>query len=330
MEYPALSVCLSLDDVEKLHSVCTKYSETAALVCDKPITIREVFDIRSEEKRQVFQRMVERSKANLERWTEEQHERALMVAEIKKKRLEDLSAQLQDAKQRKIQERKANVEMELKYLREMEKVEEQRLLKDNINLRKRIEYYQELSDIINENENAKQKGRDHKSKLTLQIPSTSSTQAPPQTPQSTAGTDFESCFGDDDETTSEYEECISDEFVDKFKESEKDLKAIYEENEAEAGTAEKCKTLQPEALSFAQREENSNMVNKYLKRSISDMINSNELHLSTANSMLTNRRKAMSSTSVEQCINTLEVDVANMQTTNSNGVVIDNANNKCK
>lgn len=279
-----------------------QYYENAKKVCIKPITIRDVFETRSKEKRQFFQRMVERSKANLERWTDEQHELALIVSEQKKKRLEELSFQLKDAKERKIKERKANVEMELKYLREAEKMEEQRMIKDNINLRKRIEYYQELSDIINENE---AKNKDQK-KLTINIPpttasSTSLLSAQLQTPVSTAGTDFESCCGDEDDPSSEYEECISDEFVEKFAESEKDLREIYEENEQ---FENKEKLLKETLKNIVLQEKNAYVLKSCLKRSDSDFLNSNEAQ--SVNTLQENRQKAMSGTNMDQCIKTME------------------------
>ncbi|XP_065363723.1 gamma-tubulin complex component 6 isoform X2 [Calliphora vicina] len=315
LNYPSVSVCLSFEDIEKLDSACLHYYENAKKVCAKPITIREVFETRSEEKRQFFQRMVERSRANLERWTDEQHELALIASEQKRKRLEDLSLQLKDVKERKIRERKANVELELKYLREAEKIEEERMIKDNINLRKRIEYYQELSDIINENEKAKNK--DKIKKLSLNIPPTSASStsmqtAQLQTPASTAGTDFESCFGDDDEPGSEYEECISDDFVEKFAENEKDLRAIYEANEEDEDKDKEqlASENSTETLKNVVLEENANNVLKScLKRSDSDFLNSNEAF--SINTLQENRRKAMSGTNMDQCVKTMEVDVGN-------------------
>lgn len=294
----------------------------------KPITIREVFETRSEEKRQFFQRMVERSRANLERWTDEQHELALIAAEQKKKRLDDLALQLKDVKERKIRERKLNVEMELKYLREAEKLEEQRMLSDNINLRKRIEYYQELSDMINENERLKNKDKDWKKKLALDIPATPTSAtssyglpAQQQTPASTAGTDFESCFGDEDDQASDYEECISDDFVEKFAENEQDLNAICD-------SKSNIVTQQNEALSESvksvamEREENANVIKNTMKRSDSDYLNSNESH--SINTLQENRRKAMSSSNMDQCVKTFEVADKTMKT-NANHNELNNA-----
>ncbi|KAM7350764.1 gamma-tubulin complex component 6 [Cochliomyia hominivorax] len=320
LNYPSISVCLSFEDIEKLDNICLQYYENAKKVCVKPITIREVFETRSEEKRQFFQRMMERSKANLERWTDEQHELALIASEQKKKRLEELSLQLKDAKERKIKERKANVEMELKYLREAEKMEEQRMIKDNINLRKRLEYYQELSDMINENE--KLKNKDQKKKLTLNIPPTTSLSpslpsAALQTPASTAGTDFESCFGDeeeeDGEAGSEYEECISDDFVQKFAENEKNLKAICEANkEDKENNLNEEKSQETGENVNIEKEENANVVNSSTKMSDSDYFNSNELQ--NVNNLQENRLRAMSGTNMNECIKTIEVDVGNIKT----------------
>lgn len=305
-------MCLSFEEIEKLDLACLQYYENARQVCIKPITIREVFETKSEEKKLFFQRMVERSKANLERWTDEQQEIALIASENKRKRLEELSMQLRDAKERKIKERKASVELELKYLKEAEKLEEERMIKDNINLRKRIEYYQELSDIINENERIKNK--DNKKKLSLNIPPTSASSATIpnaqlQTPASTAGTDFESCFGDDeDDPSSEYEECISDDFVEKFAENEKELRSLCLANEGKEETSSETSKQSLKNMPAPEMEVNANVDKSCLKRSDSDILNCNEANFPT-NALQENRQKAMSGTIMDQCLKTIEVDM---------------------
>ncbi|XP_075155215.1 gamma-tubulin complex component 6 [Haematobia irritans] len=285
LEYPSISVCLSVGDLQDLERTCKNYFENARKLCSNPITIQSVFESRSEEKRQFFQRMVEKSRANLEKWNDEQNEVALIKAEKKKKRLEELSAQLQDAKQRKILERKAGVELELKYLREAEKIEEQRTAQDNINLRKRIEYYQELYDTIKEKEQGKP--------LTLAIPSSVMQPQSARTPAS-AGTDFESCFGEDEDQSSEYEECVSEEFIDKFNENQ--LETV--EQISEPNVLDKDLTTETEIRGI------ENVVK------VTDIINHNSRDFSMENNNILqqNRQKIMSGFNVGQCIQTLGND----------------------
>ncbi|XP_061385996.1 uncharacterized protein LOC133320902 [Musca vetustissima] len=297
LEYPPISVCLSIKEIESLEETCKSYFDNACKLCSSPISISEVFETRKEAKRQFFQRMLERSRANIERWNDEQNDMAQAAAERKKKLLEELSTQLQDARRRKILERKANVENELKCMREAEKVEQRRLETDNINLRKRIEYYHELHNMLVE----KVPGKETNSKLSLVIPTGCMFQPSPRTPVSTAGTEFESCFGDD-EQTSEYEECISDDFVDKFKGNEDELQIARKANENETNGRD---TMIP-----VLNEGKSNATDVDIERSASDLINANELPDQPANILQQNRLKAMSGTHVECCVNFESTSVA--------------------
>uniref|UniRef100_A0A1I8P730 Gamma-tubulin complex component 6 n=2 Tax=Stomoxys calcitrans TaxID=35570 RepID=A0A1I8P730_STOCA len=274
LEYPSISVCLCVAELEKLELSCKEYFENAKKLCLNPITIQMIFESRSEEKRQLFQRMSERSRANLERWTDEQNEIALLAAERKKQRLEELSAQLHDAKQRKMLERKVSVENELKYLREAEKLEEQRTAIENINLRKRIEYYQELHDII--------KDKEHRNNLTLLIPAAATAQPSPRTPAS-AGTDFESCCGEDEEQSSDYEECVSEECAEKLSE----IKDISEQSEKQECNKE----------SILENEIHQELVHAV------DLINCNSENIAVDNGNILqqNRQKMMSGHNMEHC-----------------------------
>ncbi|XP_073830310.1 gamma-tubulin complex component 6 isoform X2 [Musca autumnalis] len=284
LDYPPISVCLSVGEIESLEATCKSYFDNARSLCSSPVTIGEVFETRKEAKRQFFQRMLERSRANLERWTDEQKDMAQAATERKKKLLEELSTQLQDARKRKILERKANVENELKYLREAEHIEQQRVAVDNINLRKRIEYYQELHNMITE------KDKKNNTKLSLVIPPTVMLLPSPRTPVSTAGTEFESCFGDE-EQTSEYEECISDDFIDKFKENEVELQIMSKTNH---GTDK-------EENAVLNKGNQDLIINGGLKRSTSDVINSNDFP-DKDDSLQRNRLKAMSGTNIANCM----------------------------
>lgn len=319
LEYPGISVCLSFDEIQELELVCIRYRENARRVCANPVTIREIFQRRAAKKRELFQRMAERSKANLDRWTEEQQELALIVAKKKKKRLQELTNQLQDAKQKKVQERKVNVELQLRYLHEAEKLQEQRLLGENINLRKRIEHYQELSGMMSDKDKVIATSTvDAKLSLTnLQLLNDNETpRGPPLvTPSSTdtAGTDFQSCFDEeqinDDDCDSEYEECISGDFVEKFADCEKHLAALYDINEEDEENANdllnqaSATTLVPFTKENEKGYVNLEEPTAGITRSVSDVLNCNELTEAQQN-----RLKSLGGTNLSQCIVQIETN----------------------
>ncbi|XP_050328524.1 gamma-tubulin complex component 6 [Bactrocera neohumeralis] len=320
LDYPLISVCLTYEEIQRLKKKCIKYREHARAACgNSDVSIRQIFEAREAKKRQFYQRACQRTRENLEKWSLEQHDLALLAAEQKKRRLDELTSQLQDAKQRKIDERRANVELELRLLRETERLEEQRLLRENINLRKRIEYYQELSDMMRTDAGGKVSANQptvsiepqaelaQPSKLKTQSEgSGESSAAAPQTPGSGGtDTDFESCCGEeakdadadaDADSASLYAECLSEEFVQKFAENENELHAICIEPSAKCvGDTDADKTLvtlvAPQvatsetslhtALGYSASQTSTLLANPsqspFLKRSSSDVINSNEL-----------------------------------------------------
>lgn len=270
LDYPSMSVCLTFEEVRKFEASCTKYTTRAREVCGKPITIRDVFEKQWEAKKNFRKMASEKSRINMEQWSLEQENIAAECAKQKKKRHEELTLQLQDAKNRKITERQAHIEMELKLLKEAQNMEENRLLCDNINLKKRIEYYQELSDMLDE-----QMGGKKSLHLNLEATNDQCSRKAPDTPISTAGTDFESCFGDGDEDTeSVYAECITAEFVDNFAKNEVELNKMVQQSTKQSS----------------------------LKMSTSDYFNCNEIPEVIISDVDRNRTKILGGSEMSECI----------------------------
>ncbi|XP_067636054.1 gamma-tubulin complex component 6-like [Eurosta solidaginis] len=317
LDYPIISVCLTYDEIQRLKKKCINYRERVRQACGvTEVSIRHIFEARAAKKRLFYQRACQRTRENLEKWSLEQHDLALLAAEQKKRRLDELTSQLQDAKQRKIDERRANVELELRLLRETEKLEEQRLLRENINLRKRIEYYQELSDTMRRDAGEKvaptkqtpaelqpvkqSQPQQQPSKVSPQSESGAESAHALQTPNSGGtDTDFESCCGEeakdgdaDADSASLYAECITDEFVQKFEENENELQAICDQTTAAKqvnGPLEPVLFEEPAASApqeaQQQQQARSDSTTRllanaskttFLKRSASDVLYSNE------------------------------------------------------
>ncbi|XP_055845305.1 gamma-tubulin complex component 6 [Episyrphus balteatus] len=271
LDYPSMSVCLTFEEVQKFESSCKKYTQRAREVCGKPITIRDVFEKQLENKKNFRTMASEKSRANMEQWSLEQETIAAAYAEQKKKRHEELTLQLQDAKNRKISERQANIEVELKLLKEAQNMEENRLLCDNINLKKRIEYYTELSEMLDE-----QLGGKKSLHLNLAVANDQGSRKAPDTPISTAGTDFESCFGDED-AESVYGECITADFVENFAKNETELNKMMQ--------PESCLPTKPA-----------------LKMSTSDYFNCNEIPEVIISDIDRNRTKILGGSEMSECM----------------------------
>lgn len=294
MEYPSISVCLSFEEIQKLEKSCLAYLNKAAQLCGPSITIRKFFEQEAMEKQNFFQKVSQRSKENMDKWSEEQMDLANQAADIKRARLKELTTQLEQAKQRKIDDRKANVELELKILKEAELLEDQRIERENINLRKRIEYYQELSDDMKTNTNIS-------TNLQLHIPENLTSAASDKIPLSagTQNTDFGSCddemASEKDSTSSEYAECINDE---QLKTEETDDEYVGFSERSNENPSSHQLNMQQSTTTFKFNAELGG-----LKRSASDIINSNEIAATAQMSDLQrNKLQALSGSNMTQIV----------------------------
>lgn len=332
-------MCLSFAEIQQLENTCVDYVKDARTNgrCSSIISIRQIFEERAERKRSFHKRASEKSRANLERWRDEQRERATIVATEKRKRLDELLNHLNDVKQRKINERKVNVELELQHLRYLQQLETESLQAENINLRKRIEYYQELSESIQD-----QRAQEHlkrlrhkdvncmsaKSKLiTGDATETASPMIASKSIHSRANTDrttttdYHSCTGlddaDDAEIPSEYEECLSADFVQKFTETANVLESMVAKKETKPNLCDgKAVGDNNQDIAKMKKDENCNQMLvpvPKLKRSISDVLNSNDIQETTlcieqsirgkfSSALDANRRKNITGSAVGECI----------------------------
>lgn len=316
-------MCLSFDEIQQLEIVCQEYLKMARnnKQCSPMINIRQIFEERAERKRAFFKRVSERSRENLEHWKNEQRELALNVATEKRKRLDKLMDHLNDVKQRKVNERKVNVELELQHLKYLQQLEMQSYQVENINLRKRIEYYQELCESIQDERrqehlkqihqkdfhclSAKPKLISDKNVLTTQTQSIN-------TRLNTDGTIVADIYKGDGR--SEYEECLPGDFVEKFAKTADMLEQIMVTKELNNNQCEGLNDNIGESNHLKEEENlNETTTTTLLKRSISDVLNSNELPetvLETPSTTLSNfystlnenRRKNLTGSAVSECL----------------------------
>ncbi|KAL5276300.1 TUBGCP6 family protein [Megaselia abdita] len=187
LKHPSIRVSLSFSDVEETEKQCREYFKECRELCGNPVSISKIYQDENHKNKEFIRSISERSKENMKRWNAEQEVLASIQAENRKKQYEELTNQLRENKIQKIAERQANIAAELKILREAEKKNDSFILIDNLNLQKRIEYYQELNDVLSK-------------KLGLPIEETSS-----NPPTFRIDLDIE----DGEDTPSVYTECMS-------------------------------------------------------------------------------------------------------------------------
>lgn len=145
-----LKVCVTFGEQAELQRQCEEYVRTARALCGPPVKVAQVLK-QKHEKREALQRVVaEKAKQNFEKWKVEQETRAIERSRIREQQREELRLQMEEIRGQKLAEKKANILRELMYLKEAQDVEDQRLLAENVERKKRIEYYEELNRMIEE------------------------------------------------------------------------------------------------------------------------------------------------------------------------------------
>ncbi|XP_037931769.1 uncharacterized protein LOC119666560 [Teleopsis dalmanni] len=148
LKCPALTVHLTHEGIQDLYRDCEKFHKTAMEVCGQPVTMKNVLEDIQQKKRKLQETSVQRVREYIDKWTEEQKTLSQQAADKKQKNFEMLQQQMESDRQRKIEDRLKNIEEDLQIMAEAKKIEDERLVKENIILQKRIDYYNELKEIV--------------------------------------------------------------------------------------------------------------------------------------------------------------------------------------
>lgn len=327
-------MCLSFDEIQQLENVCQEYIKTARnnKQCSPLVEIRKIFEERTEKKNEFLKCVSEKARINLERWKNVQREHAINVANEKCKILNELQSHLKDVNEQKDKARQQDIEAELNRLRHLQEIELESHNVENINLRKRIEYYEELYENLkvdrgweylkdNDSQGLKSNLKDS-TERTDQCEASSMLDKCLNTDGTEKNTDSHSCRceqennGDDQHSTKE--KCQTG-IVKEFTQAADVLEEIATSNELnnnsttvrDANGNEKNITTEEMVNETADTAVETTIAGLELTRSISDIINCNDLptNSSQCNSRIPilrialheNRNKNLQGGAVNEC-----------------------------
>lgn len=145
---PRITPCLSFTQIHAVEEECQNYQLLAQSVCGRPFKLADLLRHRQEKRLELVKVIAERSKYNLEQWKVEQEVKAIKRHEKNEKDRLALMQQIEEIRAQKLQKRREEVEADRKYLRQSELTELALIERENEQRRKNIEYYTELSQIV--------------------------------------------------------------------------------------------------------------------------------------------------------------------------------------
>lgn len=133
-----------------LRRQCEEYIRTAKALCGPSVTVAQVLKAKDQKRAELQKLVAEKAKQNQEKWRVEQEAHVIELNRVREQQREELRLQMEEIREQKFAEKKANILRELAYLKEAQELEDQQLLAENVERRKRIEYYEELNRMIEE------------------------------------------------------------------------------------------------------------------------------------------------------------------------------------
>lgn len=176
---PNISVCLSFDDIEKLQNSCQEYVDEAHRICGAPVNAREVFQKSMPNVNRLSQLSRERLLAHIEQWkgivivlvdspmkqkkkiiwtnflsilqicnqTVQRAEKMAVNREAAEKERQSLVQQIEDKRQRIIDERREAIDLDRRNEQIQNDMEVERLARDNAERMSRLRTLVELDEI---------------------------------------------------------------------------------------------------------------------------------------------------------------------------------------
>lgn len=165
---PSISVCQSFHQLKKLELACHEYRRQAQSVCGPSISVADVFKRKADNQRIMAERVAQKCQRDIEQWQVDRDVRANDARERKENDRLILLQQIQEDRERKILKRHEQLEADREYLRQSEQVELELMARENAQRQRNIDYYSELSAIVDAQ---RKRVEDEMDKLTKQLES---------------------------------------------------------------------------------------------------------------------------------------------------------------
>lgn len=143
---PSLKVCLTNDEISEMRAQCEDFVKEARAACGQSISIRKIMQERQQAKRDKFRKAEAASTKNAIRWRKEQEDRRIDLAEKREIKMQELRKELQRIEDKKILKRMEEIQAERDFLDAADEMETNAIEQENVELRKRIEVYEQLNN----------------------------------------------------------------------------------------------------------------------------------------------------------------------------------------
>lgn len=151
-----ITVCLTQEAINELNKECRNFQTAARVACGNNVSVDDILMERKGKEHQYYTMSKVKNLENTKRWKEEQEAKAIELCRTKQIKLAGLQLQIQEINERKLKQRMENIELDRRYLEEAENIETELLQQENTERLKRVEYYQQLNDMMDEREKARQ------------------------------------------------------------------------------------------------------------------------------------------------------------------------------
>lgn len=144
----AIDVCLTNAQTSQLRAKCLAYRNHMRTVCGPAVSVRDIFQQRTQTKRENTERASTRFHENMARWQAEQAAKSDVMREEHARTRRILEKQMSEVHERKVSARLESLELDRMHVANAERLEAERTVAENEERLKRIAYYTELGELV--------------------------------------------------------------------------------------------------------------------------------------------------------------------------------------
>lgn len=147
---PPLRVCLTFDQVNELKQHCQDFISRARQECGEAISIAEIMEEKRRVKLEKYKNAEIASTKNALKWKQFQEEHLKEIREFREAQQKELRKELEIIEEKRLLKMMSEIQAERDYLDEIDTIEDEELLRENEMLKARVKIYQELNSKLSE------------------------------------------------------------------------------------------------------------------------------------------------------------------------------------
>lgn len=143
---PQFKICLTFKEITELKKSCEEFSKKARMVCGETISIGAILEEKEKNDVEKYKKAEQASVKNMLKWKQQQEARTQEIRIYREHQQKELRKELEMIEERKMLKRLEAIQAEREYMDELEDIERHDLEKENVQLRERIKIYQRLNE----------------------------------------------------------------------------------------------------------------------------------------------------------------------------------------